>query len=79
MATKHENGIGDPRAARRGMRRSWWLSLLVILTFVVAFYGQRILSGYVALPVFSGGLAVAWYYLWWLGATLVVAGIGCSF
>lgn len=47
----------------------------MILTFLFAFYGKRILSSYYTFSISSEYLKIAYSYLWWILPTVLLAGI----
>ena len=50
-------------------------SIIVILTFLIAFYGKRILSEYYTISISSSYLKIAYSYLWWILPTALIAGL----
>jgi len=50
-------------------------SIIVILTFLIAFYGKRILSAYYAISISSDYIKIAYSYLWWILPTALIAGL----
>ncbi|MEI6140136.1 MAG: CPBP family intramembrane glutamic endopeptidase [Mariniphaga sp.] len=50
-------------------------STIVILTFLVAYYGKRILSECFTISISSDYLKIAWSYLWWIVPTVLVTGL----
>ena len=50
-------------------------SIIVILTFLIAFYGKRILSEYYTIPISSDYLKIAYSYLWWILPTVLITGL----
>lgn len=50
-------------------------SIIVILTFLIAFYGKRILSEYYTISISSAYLKIAYSYLWWILPTALIAGL----
>ena len=56
-------------------RKSIIGSTIVILTFLVAYYGKRILSDYYTISISSDYLKIAWSYLWWIIPTALVTGL----
>lgn len=49
-------------------------SVLVILTFLLAVYGNRLLEGFLKISFENEYLRVIWYYLWWIVPTILVTG-----
>lgn len=50
-------------------------SIIVILTFSIAFYGKRILSEYYTISISSDYLKIAYSYLWWVLPTVLITGL----
>jgi membrane protease YdiL (CAAX protease family) len=50
-------------------------SAIVIMTFLIAFYGKRILSEYFTISISSEYLKIVCYYLWWIVPTVLMTGI----
>ena len=50
-------------------------SLIIILTFLLAFFGRRIGSHYFTITISAEYLRIAYYYLWWLLPTALVTGL----
>jgi len=50
-------------------------SILVVLTFIVAFYGKGILNSYISLTFSSTFLKVSYSYLFWVIPTLIVLSV----
>jgi uncharacterized protein len=50
-------------------------SIIVILTFSVAFYGNRILSEYYTISISSEYLRIVYSYLWWVLPTVLTTGL----
>ena len=50
-------------------------SIIIILTFFIAIYGNRIVSGFVDISITSVYLRVAYFYMWWLVPTAIVTGL----
>lgn len=50
-------------------------SILIVLTFIVAFYGKSILHSYVSMTFSTTFLKVSYFYSWWILPTLLVLGI----
>lgn len=50
-------------------------SIIVILTFLIAFYGKRILSQYYTISISSDYLKIAYSYLWWTVPTVLIIGL----
>ncbi len=50
-------------------------SAIVILTFLIAFYGRRILSDYYTIFIFSDYLRISYSYLWWILPTALITGL----
>jgi membrane protease YdiL (CAAX protease family) len=49
-------------------------STIIILTFLIAYYGRKIVSDYIEIPLTNDYQRIAYYYLWWLLPTALVAG-----
>ncbi|MBK7030613.1 MAG: CPBP family intramembrane metalloprotease, partial [Bacteroidales bacterium] len=49
-------------------------SAIIILTFLIAYYGRKVVSDYIEIPFTSDYQRIAYYYLWWLLPTALVAG-----
>ncbi len=49
-------------------------STIIILTFLIAFFGKRILSDYFTISISSDYLKIAYSYLWWILPTTLVTG-----
>jgi membrane protease YdiL (CAAX protease family) len=50
-------------------------SIIVILTFSIAFYGKRILAEYYTISISSAYLKIAYSYLWWVLPTALITGL----
>ncbi len=50
-------------------------SIVVILTFLIAFYGKQILSEYYTISISSDYLKISYYYLWWMLPTALITGL----
>jgi len=50
-------------------------SIIVILTFSIAFYGKRILAEYYTIPISSEYLKIVYSYLWWVLPTALITGL----
>jgi len=50
-------------------------SLIVIITFLIAVYGNDLLKRFIHISFESDYLSVAWYYLWWIVPTVIVTGL----
>ena len=50
-------------------------SILIVLTFIVAFYGKGILNSYISLTFPTTFLKVSYSYFWWILPTLFVLGV----
>ncbi len=50
-------------------------SILIVLTFIVAFYGKSVLNSYYSLTFPTIFLKVSYSYLWWTLPTLLVLGV----
>lgn len=50
-------------------------STVVILTFIIAFYGKQILSEYYTITISSDYLKIFYSYLWWILPTALIAGV----
>ena len=50
-------------------------SILVVLTFIIAFYGKSILNSYISLTFSTTFLKVSYSYFWWILPTLLILGI----
>jgi len=50
-------------------------SILIVLTFIVAFYGERILNSYISLTFVTTFLKISYSYVWWILPTLLVLGV----
>ena len=48
---------------------------MVILTFLIAFYGKRILSDYFTISISTDYLKIAYSYLWWILPTALITGL----
>lgn len=55
--------------------RKIFKSIIIILTFLIAIYGNRIVSGFVDISITSVYLRVAYFYAWWLVPTTFVTGL----
>lgn len=49
-------------------------SIIIILVFVIAFYGMRVVTGLFNLTYNSLYLKIAVYYLWWIVPTVITCG-----
>jgi len=56
-------------------RKSLILSAVIILTFLLAFYGNRIISPILDLSFSTLELRIAYFYSWWLIPTAAVTGL----
>lgn len=56
------------------MRKQIINSILIVLTFILAFYGKNILNSYMSLTLSTTFLKVFYSYLWWILPTLLVLG-----
>ncbi|MCX6232464.1 MAG: type II CAAX endopeptidase family protein [Bacteroidetes bacterium] len=54
-------------------------STIVIMTFLIAFFGKLILSDYFTIRITSDYLKIAYYYLWWILPTALITGILSGF
>ena len=54
-------------------------SIIVIITFLVAMYGNRVVSGYFDISIASVYLRAANFYMWWLVPTALVTGLFFGF
>lgn len=54
-------------------------SLIVILTFLIAFYGQRIQSYLIAFSISNDLLKIVYFYLWWLIPTALITSLVFGF
>jgi len=50
-------------------------STIVILTFLIAIYGKRILANYFTISISSDYFKIAYSYLWWLLPTVLITGL----
>lgn len=50
-------------------------SVIIIVTFMAAFYGRSIISKYIIIPVNSEILQILYNYMWWILPTSVMTGI----
>lgn len=50
-------------------------STIVVLTFLVAYYGKRILSDFYTINITSDYLKIAWSYLWWIVPPVLITGL----
>jgi membrane protease YdiL (CAAX protease family) len=50
-------------------------SVIVIMAFLIAFYGKRILSEYFILSIANDYLKIAYFYLWWILPTTLITGL----
>jgi membrane protease YdiL (CAAX protease family) len=50
-------------------------SVIVVFTFLVAIYGNRIITGYFNISIESIYLRVAYFYAWWVLPTILVTGL----
>jgi len=50
-------------------------SIVVILTFLLAFYGKRILSEYYTISISSDYLKIIYSYLWWILPSALITGL----
>ncbi len=50
-------------------------SVLIVLTFLVAFYGRRVLNSYIPITLSTAFLKASYSYLWWVLPSLLVLGI----
>ncbi len=50
-------------------------SIIVIVTFLIAFYGNRTLSDYFEISISSAYLKIAYSYLWWILPTAFINGL----
>jgi uncharacterized protein len=50
-------------------------SIIIIFTFLIAIYGNRIVSGFIDISITSVYLRVAYFYAWWLVPTAIVTGL----
>lgn len=51
----------------------------MILTFLIAIYGNRILSQYFTISIPSNYIKIAYIYLWWILPTTLIAGLFYGF
>ncbi len=56
-------------------RRDLVFSTIIILTFLLAFYGNRIISPFLDLTISSLELRIAYFYSWWLIPTALITGL----
>ena len=49
-------------------------SILIVLTFLIAFYGKNILNSYISMSFSTSFLKVSYSYFWWILPTLLVLG-----
>ena len=49
-------------------------STIVVMTFLIAFYGKRILSEYFTISISSDYLKIVYSYLWWILPTALITG-----
>jgi membrane protease YdiL (CAAX protease family) len=50
-------------------------SIIIILTFLIALYGNRIVAGYFDISIASVYLRVVYFYLWWILPIVLVTGL----
>jgi hypothetical protein len=50
-------------------------SALIVIAFLVAFYGKNILNTYISITIPTAFLKVSYSYLWWIFPTILVLGI----
>ncbi len=50
-------------------------STIIILTFLIAFYGKLILSAYFTISISSDYLKIAYTYLWWIIPAALITGL----
>lgn len=50
-------------------------SIIIILTFLIAYYGKRLLAEYYTITISSDYLKIAYYYLWWILPSVLITGI----
>jgi uncharacterized protein len=56
-------------------RKSIIDSTIVIMTFLIAFYGKRILSDYFTISISSDLMKIAYSYLWWILPTIFITAL----
>ncbi len=56
-------------------RRDLIFSAIITLTFLLAFYGNRIISPFLDLTISSLELRIAYFYSWWLIPTAAITGL----
>ncbi|MHC1707067.1 MAG: lysostaphin resistance A-like protein [Bacteroidales bacterium] len=50
-------------------------SVIVIMTFLIAFFGRQILSNFITFPITPAFLKIAYIYSWWVIPTALITGL----
>ncbi len=65
----------EEHGALTGSRTNIVRSMVIILSFLLAFYGKLIFSDFVTVSISSSLLKMAYFYAWWLLPIVLAAGI----